>query len=348
MTSAADHHDDPAGRTLVGAAAAGITPADTPAPAPDPPSRRARRFRVGPGETVAGGVRRAVGGQLADSSDALAGATERAELEEAVHATRKSIKRARAALRLSRAALGEDAYERENAALRSIAQPLSEARDARVLIDTLTDLEQRFAGELPAAATERLHARLQDDRERAVAQLADDGDLAVATRQALEDAGARSARWELARQDFGAVAPGVRRIYARGRRRMRAARDEPTAEHLHDARKRVKDLWHAAELLRAAHPKRMKRLARRAHKVSSLLGDHHDLSVLREYTDANPQLFSDMAAREALLDAIDRRRDVLAGRALKRGRRLYERPPKRFAKQVARSWRKRVGDPSQV
>lgn len=129
---------------------------------------------------------------------------------------------------------------------------------------------------------------------------------------------------------------------------MRAARDEPTAEHLHDARKRVKDLWHAAELLRAAHPKRMKRLARRAHDVSSLLGDHHDLSVLREYAAANPQLFSDMAAREALLDAIDRRRDALARRALKRGRRLYERPPKRFAKQVARGWRKRVGDPSQV
>ncbi|HEV2787111.1 MAG TPA: CHAD domain-containing protein, partial [Solirubrobacteraceae bacterium] len=283
-----------------------------------------------------------------DSSDALGAASGRGELEKAVHETRKSIKRVRAALRLSRAAVADEAYERDNAALRAIAQPLSQARDARVLIDTLSDLEQRFARELPPAATERLHARLQDDRQRALAQLTEDGDLAVATRQALEDARARTARRALDRQDFGAIAPGLRRVYARGRRRMRTARDEPSAEHLHDARKRVKDLWHAAELLRAAHPKRMRRLARKAHDVSSLLGDHHDLSVLRDYAEANPQLFSDMASRDALLSVVDRRRDELARRALKRGRRLYERPPKRFVKEVSRGWRKRVGDPSQV
>ena len=348
MTSTPDHAGDPAGRTLVGAAASGATAADSAPPAPEPPDPSARKFRLRADETVAAGLRRAAAGQLADSSDTLAGATDRAELEEAVHATRKSIKRVRATLRLARGALGEEAYARESDALRAIAQPLSNARDARVLIDTLSALEQRFPEELPRGATERLHARLQDDRERAMAQLADDGDLAIATRQALEDARARTDRWELERDDFGAITPGLRRAYARGRRRMRTARDEPTAEHLHDARKRVKDLWHTAELLRAAHPKRMKRLARRAHDVSSLLGDHHDLSVLRAYAEANPQLFSDMAAREALLAAIDRRSDELAGRALKRGLRLYERPPKRFAKQVARGWAERVGDQPQV
>ena len=88
--------------------------------------------------------------------------------------------------------------------------------------------------------------------------------------------------------------------------------------------------------------------ARDAHALSSVIGDHHDLSVLRQYVEANPQLFSDMASRAALLTVLDRRRDKLQRRALKLGRRLYEQPPKRFAKAVERGWRKRVGDRAEV
>lgn len=338
----------PDARTLVGAGAAGTTAAQSPPPAPQPPSRRERRYRVRGDETVAAGMRRAARGRLADSSDALAGASGRDELNAAVHGTRKSIKRVRATLRLSREAIGEDTYARENAELRTIARRLSAARDAQVLIDTLTALEKRYGEELDPGATAGLRARLDDDRGRALAQLADDGDLAVVTRQALEEARARAAQWTFATHGVGAVAPGLRRVYARGRRRIRAACDEPTAERLHDARKRVKDLWHAAELLHAAHPKRMKRLARDAHALASLIGDHHDLSVLREYVGANPQLFSDMGSRAALITVLDRRRDKLQRRALKLGRRLYEQPPKRFAKAVERGWRKRVGDRAEV
>jgi len=87
----------------------------------------------------------------------------------------------------------------------------------------------------------------------------------------------------------------------------------------------------------------MKRLARDTQGLSDLLGDHHDLSVLRDYIEANPQLFSDMAARETLLAVLDRRRDTLQRRALKLGRKVYKRSPKRFVKAVARGWDKRVG-----
>lgn len=334
---------DPAARTLVGASAAGTTATGAPPPAPEPPSRDARRFRLRADERLADGIRRAACGQLADSADALGGETDRAALADAVHETRKAIKRVRTTLRLSRQALGEENYVRENAELRSIAGRLAEVRDAHVLIETLAGVEQRFEDELPHAAIERLHARLHDDHERAIAQLVDDGDVAIVTRQALEEARERAARWYFESDGFGAVAPGLRRVYAGGRKRMRAAGEEPEAERLHDARKRVKDLWHAVQLLHPAHPKRMRRLARDAHELSGLLGDHHDLSVLREYVEANPQLFSDMASREALLAAIDRRRDALARRALKRGRRLYRRGPDRFVEDVERGWRKRVG-----
>lgn len=335
----------PDARTLIDAATTGAAAADDPSPAPPAPDPKERKFRLRAGERVCDGIRRAARGQLAASSDSLARATDMDELGAAVHDTRKSIKRVRAVLRLARDAIGEQTCWEENEALRAIARPLSGARDAQVMSETLRALEQRFPDELSPEMTQRLHERLDDERTRDVGALAGDGDLAVATRQSLEESRARSTRWCFERDGFDALAPGLKRMYRRGRTRLRAACDEPTAENLHDTRKRVKDLWHAAELLRPAHPKQMKRLAKDAHALAGLLGDRHDLDVLRDYAEANPQLFSDMSARETLIAAIDRRAETLQRRALKAGHKLYERSPKRFVKDVARGWDKRVGAP---
>jgi CHAD domain-containing protein len=335
--------DDPAGRTHIGAAAADTTVSDEPLPVPTPLSRADRKFRLRAGETVPDGLRRAARGRLAAGSNALATAGDHDERAEAVHDTRKAIKRVRAALRLSRAAVGEPTYRRENDGLRTIAGRLAGARDARVMIDTLGALERRCADEIDPRTLRRLHERLRDDDERASAALAGEGDLAVRTRQSLEEVRARTAGWRLRSDGFDAIKPGLKRVYRQGRKRLRTARDEPTAENLHALRKRVKDLRHAAELLREAHPKRMKRVAKDTHTLATTLGDHHDLSALRDYADANPQLFSDMAARETLLAAIDRRAETLRRRAVKHGRKLYKRSPKRFVKDIGRGWDKRVG-----
>ena len=327
-------------RTLIGAAVAG-TPADAdPPPAPAPPDPAQRRFRLIAGEPIPTGIRRIAGGQLAGAADELAAADDD-ELGRAVHSARKSIKRVRATLRLSRAAIDEQVYARENLQLRTIAGTLSVARDARVLLETLDALTAKFPGDLPAHTTVELRARLHDEHERAVEALAAEGVAPTAIRE-LAQAGARTADWTFERHDFGALEPSLQRIYRRGRTRLRAARAEPTAEHLHDCRKRVKDLWHVAQILQPADPKRMKRLSRRAHKLADLLGDHHDLSVLRDYVEVHPHHFEDMPTRDALLAVIDRRRKQLARRALKLGRDVYKRPPKRFVVQVERGWRKRL------
>jgi len=345
MTRAATSQDtDPSARTLVGAAAAGATAAGHPPSAPKPATGAQRKFRLRADEPVPDGMRRVARGRLADGAEALAGVTT-AGLGEAVHATRKNVKRVRAAVRLSRDAIGEDIYHRENTHMRMIAGQLAGARDARVLVETLTALEQRFEDELPRGATAALRARLEDDHERAIAAMAEDGDLAARAAQGLDEARARTAQWSFERDDFRALKPGLRRTYRRGRKRLRAARKEASAENLHDCRKRVKDLWHAAQILRPAHPKRMKRLARDAHDLADLLGDHHDLSVLRDYVEVHPQLFSGAAPRDALLAVLDRRRDTLRRKALKRGRRLYRRSPKRFVAAVEQGWRKRVAAP---
>jgi CHAD domain-containing protein len=328
------------GRTLVGAAAAGTAAAAEAPPAPAPPDPRERRFRLRRDETIPAGLRRVASGQLAAAADDLDGVT-KPELDPAVHAARKRVKRARTALRLSRDAIDDDVYQRDNTQLRSIAARLSAARDARVLFETLADLEERFAADLSAHATAELRKRLHDEHERALEALAAE-DVAPATAQALSQARARTADWTFEREDFAAIEPSLRRIYRRGRKRLRAARAEPSAENLHDCRKRAKDLWHVAQLLRPADPKRMKRLSRRAHELADALGDHHDLSVLRDYVEVHPHHSEADPTRDALLGAIDLRRDELARRALELGRGVYKRRPKRFVADVRRGWRKRV------
>ncbi|MEA2139749.1 MAG: hypothetical protein QOG56_2899, partial [Solirubrobacteraceae bacterium] len=58
--------------------------------------------------------------------------------------------------------------------------------------------------------------------------------------------------------------------------------------------------------------------------------------------EVHPHHFEADPTRDALLGAIDLRRDELARRALELGRGVYKRRPKRFVADVRRGWRKRV------
>ena len=305
----------------------------------DQPSRA---YRLQRGEFVPDGLRRIARGQIDGARDGLDGASKR-KLGAAVQDARKRLKRLRTTLRLSRTALEGDTYRLESAAFRDAGRRLSSARDAEVLLETLDGLHARFAGELSEDATAGLRAQLDEEHERALSSLRDDEDSLSAVLAELAEARLRTAGWEFEDDGFDALAPGLQRIYRRGRRRMRAAAAEPTTENLHEWRKRVKDLWYAAQMLRPAGPKRMKKLARRAHDLSDLLGDDHDLAILAKYAEAHPRLFESDAGLRALRSLIDRRRRALQKKAFRLGERLYEAPPKRFVRCVAKGWRKRAG-----
>jgi CHAD domain-containing protein len=300
-----------------------------------------RKYRLRVDEHLPDGIRRIARGQLHNAHDKLSGASQR-QFGEAVHETRKRLKRLRACVRLARDGIGEETYERENAAFRMAGRRLSAGRDAQVLLETIDSLSERFADELPARVTAVLRARLEDERKHAEAAAQHDEAGTAAVVDELERGLTRTPAWTFDNDDFDALSPGLRRIYRRGRKRMRAARKDPSAENLHEWRKRVKDLWHATQIVRAAQPKRLKRVSRRAHKLADLLGDGHDLSMLRDYVETHPQCFENETSKRALVAVIDRRSNRLRDKALKRGRRLYKRPPKRFVRAIERGWAKRA------
>src|SRR5919109_184691 len=97
------------------------------------------------------GVRRIATEQLGSAIRRLSDA-EGDDRAEAVHDARKSVKKARALLRLVRPGLDSSAYRAEMDALRDAGRLLSGTRNADVLLATIDTLAARYAGHLPATA----------------------------------------------------------------------------------------------------------------------------------------------------------------------------------------------------
>jgi hypothetical protein len=257
-----------------------------------------------------------------------------------VHAARKQIKRARAALRLLRGALAVLTYRREDAALRRAARSLNAARDARVLARTLDALRRRRAVLGKDAAAAALAGQLRQRQARAQRQLRLRPALLAAARAALLRLQTRADGWPLGSHGWGRLAPGFRRIYRAGRRAGRAAARRPDALTLHQWRKKVQYLWYALQMLEPLQSGRRPRIGELARRLSDYLGDDHDLSLLQAAAmGAAPR---HKAASGPLLAAIEQRRASLQIKALAAGKRLYARKSRSMAARIGRScttWR---------
>jgi CHAD domain-containing protein len=293
-----------------------------------------RAFSLTPGQPVPDELRRVARGRIDHALDELRGASGSSR-EEAVHEARKDMKKLRALLRLVRSELGDDVYRSENETFRDTARHLAGARDADVMLATLGDLEERF-GELPGVAA-RLRPALVAHRFRVSAgSLSSGSTAAVAT---LVQARARIEDWPLESDSFDAFEQGLRRSYRRGRRGFETVREIPSAENVHEWRKRVKDLWYHLSLLEASWPAVMGGLADEAHALSDRLGDDHDLVVLRDWAHEHG---SALNGADPLLRGFDvlaeARRRELQVEAYAYAARLYADKPGAFVRRVRTWW----------
>jgi CHAD domain-containing protein len=264
--------------------------------------------------------------------------------ENAVHETRKALKRLRALVALLAGELGEQAVARENRALRDVGRSLAGARDAEVMLGTLDGLIEHHPRKLARrGGVRRLRARLAAEHERSRRQtLGEPAALAQALVQ-LRAFRVRASAWSLSeRAGIELVQDDLQRLYQQGRRRRRrAARTDGTdMQAMHRWRKRVKDLRYAAEMLDRPS------LARRADSLGETLGEDHDLAVLaqRIRTDAKRAKGSQRVGRRTrklLLGLIAKRRRKLQRQALREGRRLYADSPKEFLRRAQRRARSR-------
>jgi hypothetical protein len=91
-------------------------------------------------------------------------------------------------------------------------------------------------------------------------------------------------------------------------------------------------------LVRNANDSVLGEMADRLHRLSDLLGDHHDLAVLRDDTIERRELFPE-GALEKLLASISERQDELAADAIDLGERVYGKKPKAFERRIRGYWK---------
>lgn len=258
---------------------------------------------------------------------------------EAVHQARLHLKKLRALLRLVRAEAGS-AFSEENARCRDISHELSRERDAQATLDALAHLTEHAERAWQSDAS-RL-AALGDarqwlaDRRRGSSASKNNfaGDLADRLRAALDDA----ERWTSRARDDNTIWAGLEQSYRRGRRALHRAVAEPTAEALHEWRKQVKYHRYHVRLFQDAWPAPLTAHYDELKRLSDLLGDDHDLVVLRQtLADAKDSLSS--SALGDVAELIERRRTELCCQALPLGRMLYGEKPKQLARRLRGYWR---------
>jgi CHAD domain-containing protein len=128
----------------------------------------------------------------------------------------------------------------------------------------------------------------------------------------------------------------VRRLYRRGRKRMRGAMRTGTATDYHAWRRDAKDLGYVVRLLGAAWEGPLEALADELQQLGKALGDEHDLTVLHEALLAaggDPPVLTPRLAR-----AIQRRQQSLRARARAVGGRLWVEKPGPFASRLVGYW----------
>jgi CHAD domain-containing protein len=282
-------------------------------------------------ESAEVGIKRIVDEQLENALDELRGADAK-KADAAVHAARKRLKRIRAIIRLVREELGEETFSHENACFRDAGGTLSEARDAAVLVQTLDSLKETVDQPAFASARKKLVARRLAVKKRVL----DAGNGLESVAELVEAARKRVGEWRIERDGWEALRPGLKRIYGEARTAFECAEVGGAPELFHEWRKRVKDLWHQAEILEGIWPAVMKELAEQFHALADLLGDEHDLSVLKAVVEAEALARAGGVSPVAAAAAERRTRLQEEARAL--GGRLFAEKAGAFAKRLGEYW----------
>jgi CHAD domain-containing protein len=258
-----------------------------------------------------------------------------AEPHAAVHAARRRGKKLRALLRLVRPAAPE-LYAAENATLRDTMRRVSQDRDEGAALATYDDLVARFVDAARSRQLASVRAALVERRDGVPGEGLDERLAAI--HADLEAARERIPTWEVAGEGFEVVVGGLQRTYRRARKEFERAYDERTTEAFHRWRKRTKYHRYHLRLLEEVWPPVIGAYREQLHALSDLLGDDHDLAVLRDDLASDPDRYGGEEPTATVCAFVDRRRAELQAAAQPLGRRCFAEPPGRLVERIGGYW----------
>jgi len=245
---------------------------------------------------------------------------------EGIHRVRMEIKKLRAILRLVRKEVGGKFYDRATRALRAAANCLAGLRDAHVTLKAFNELTAHFKKQLPPQPFGEIKRLLRQRCEKAAGRYQGQslfrsvGRILRTVQRLFDGVRIRDDGWQ-------ALCPGVNWSYRRGRCCKMLVLAEASPENFHEWRKRVKDLWYQVRLLRPIWPEEMCAMACELKALSELLGDDHDLVLLKQ---ALVEHRSNVEEAAALGGLIALRQKELRPAALVLGARFYAEKPAVF------------------
>ena len=292
-------------------------------------------FAIDPAGSTTQEVRRVARERLDAAIAVLVDLDDDTDIERAVHDVRKRCKEVRAVARLVRPVLGED-FGPFNEMVRDAADVLGPIRDAHAMLATFDDLRDRTdrlddtrldAIRLPqASAAAEATRRLRQSDER----ISRARSLLVASRPCIK-------YWNLP-DGFDAFGAGIEDTYRRGRRALRRARTKPSDDRMHEWRKSVKHLWYQTRLIESAAPSVLEALASSLDDLAEALGDDHDLAVLVQRLDDDPDRFGGADQVAVALRLARAQQDDLRRRAFRLGATIYAESASAFQARMRSYW----------
>jgi CHAD domain-containing protein len=295
-------------------------------------------FELHAEKSVRSNLRRLVRKQLEKSEGSLQNFSHESR-DEIVHDLRKRLKKIRALVRLVRSEIGEHTYHDVNYRFRDAARPLTEVRDAKILLQTFDRLLQHFHEHLPPRGfrqlREALEQNLRDVRRRVLVQQKTLRKIARFVKHERREL----MPWLEASNHWFALRCGLEDAYRRAADAFQDAGRDPTVEKLHEWRKQTKYLHYQLVTIRPLWPERIDELVKETGSLGDLLGDNHDLAVLQQkLTDAQPS-FSTQEDRDVLCPLCEQRREAFLRESLSLGERFFQEQPAAFVRRLKTCWK---------
>jgi CYTH domain-containing protein/CHAD domain-containing protein len=299
-------------------------------------------YVIEPSDSTQGEIRRVARERLDDAIghlDAVIAGEPGVDIESAVHEVRKRCKEMRGLARLVRSDLGDEFTPFEQL-VKGAASQLSALRDAHAVLATFDRLLDAHPDEVDVQS---VRDRQAEASAAATAAIEGGDERILKARALLIQACEHSADWTMPR-GFAPLGDGLAVTYARGRRGLRRAEQLPTNYRFHQLRKAVKYLWYQTRLLHDAAPSVLGPLVDQLDGLADALGDDHDLAVLVDLLDAEPDRFGTPGCVVHVRQLATRQQDELRVAAYRSGATIYAEPTSAFRRRIRSYWRLAVDE----
>lgn len=291
-------------------------------------------FRLKRDASIASEIRRLVSSQLEVAISELRTVGD-PESDEAVHDARRRVKKIRAVIRLVRPVL-DKRYRAVDRELKDVSRLLAPVADGQGIIETLDQLAHRYRKLLPPGAVRSIRAGLRERSARIDHDANNRGLIQIAA-ETLRGERKHVKGWAIRGDGFEAVAPGLEESYRRARDGMILAWSKPKATHYHSWRRYVKDHWFHVRLLEDNCGNHLLSYQRRIEALDGVLGEYHNLVILREVLVSDS--FTSHRETARCLGVVSRYQRLLRRHAESIGIRIYGEKPHHYLRRVERLWK---------